>query len=290
MAKCQKAKPALALLLCIATCVPILWGCQASTQHAQMTPLTVSLLKVGKADAIVLATEGHAMVIDAGEEDDGDELVAFLKEQGIQRVDTLVITHFDRDHVGGADTLVEEMEIGQVLLPAYQGSSTDYLDFMEAMKQKGLNAQELSAPLEFQWMQTTVLVEPPLSYERSDTAAEMDNNFSLITTVVHGDNRLLFAGDAEKQRIRQWVSGGTGQACDFLKMPHHGVYNKALDELLDAVAPQYAVICSSNKHPADAQTLELLKQKEIAAYQTKDGNVTVISNGSRLELHQELKQ
>lgn len=56
------------------------------------------------------------------------------ENQGISNVDTLIITHYDQDHVGGADTLVEAMEIGRVLLPAYEGDSTEYVDFMNALE------------------------------------------------------------------------------------------------------------------------------------------------------------
>ena len=119
--------------------------------------------------------------------------------------------------------------------------------------------------------------------------AEIDNNFSLITTIMHGENVLLFTGDAEKQRTREWLSGKDKQDCDFLKMPHHGVYHTALKELLEAVMPEYAVICSSGKNPADPETLELLKNYGISTFQTKDGNVTVISDGKNLEVHQALE-
>lgn len=79
----------------------------------------MTLLKVGKADAIVIQTSKENMVIDTGEED-GEELVMFLKKQGISRVDTLLITHYDQEHVGGADTLMESMETERVIIPDYE--------------------------------------------------------------------------------------------------------------------------------------------------------------------------
>ena len=98
-----------------------------------------------------------------------------------------------------------------------------------------------------QFGEALVKTEPPESYEAAENVVEQDNNFSLITTIVHGDNRLLFTGDAEKQRLHQWLSEENVEACDFLKVPHHGVYNTALKKLADAVSPKYAVICSSGK-------------------------------------------
>ncbi|HBN56034.1 MAG TPA: hypothetical protein DD414_04605 [Lachnospiraceae bacterium] len=174
--------------------------------RSRLPPLKATLLKVGKADAIIVQSDNYAMVIDAGEEEDGEEVTAFLNNQGITCVDTLIITHFDKDHVGGADTLVESVKVGRVLLPYYEGVSTEYLDFMKALKQTGLKPERLSKPLNFKIGEASVLVEPPLSYQVDSSQAENDNNFSLITTITHGENVLLFTGDMEKQRIRKWVS------------------------------------------------------------------------------------
>lgn len=67
-----------------------------------------------------------------------------------------------------------------------------------------------------------VLAEPPLSYENEGGAAEFDNNYSIITTVTYGKNNLLFTGDIEKQRIREWLENGEVPRCTFLKIPHQG--------------------------------------------------------------------
>ncbi len=279
------------LMACIlmgVICAGLLLGCTKPSSSG-MTPLTVSILKVGKADAIVLKSNEAVLVIDTGEEDDGEELVDFLNKQGVSKVNALIITHFDKDHVGGADTLIEEMEVDQVYVPNYEGIHTEYVDFMYAMAEKGIEPAALSESIQFDLGDAQVLVEPPLSYEPIPGEMENDNNFSLITTVTHGKNRLLFMGDAEKQRIRQWLESTPVVDCDFLKVPHHGIYNTALEDLFERVSPKYAVICSSQKNPAEAKTLELLKKYGADVFQTKDGNVTLISDGNKLELHQKLR-
>ena len=86
--------------------------------------LQVQALKVGKADAIVLFCGGETMVIDCGEEEDGQEVLAYLQAEGVSEIDVLMITHFDKDHVGGADTVMNGISVSRVLLPAYTGSGT----------------------------------------------------------------------------------------------------------------------------------------------------------------------
>ncbi len=278
----------ISFLLIAIISIMLLAGCTQSSNNG-IEPLSVNLLKVGKADAIIVQSGDAVMVIDTGEEDDGEELVDFLKSRGVCQIDALIITHFDKDHVGGADTLVEQMDITNIYVPAYKGTHTEYIDFLCAMEAKGLEATELNEPIEFDLADAKILVEPPLSYEPAPGELENDNNFSLITTIVHGENRLIFMGDAEKHRIRQWLDTPSAVDCDFLKVPHHGVYNTALQDLLTAVSPEYAAICSSQKNPAELKTLELLKKHGAEVFQTKDGNIIVISDGNKLELHQKRK-
>ncbi len=265
-----------------------LFGCTPQPK-SEMTLMTVSLLKVGKADAIVLQAKDAVLVIDTGEEDDGQELVDFLKKQGVSCVNALIITHFDKDHVGGADTLLEQMPVEQVFMPAYEGMNTEYMDFVNAMEEKRITPEALEQPVQFVLGDMQVQIDPPPSYDAGSGEVEMDNNFSLITTVIHGENRLLFMADAEKQRIEQWLEGTEDTECDFLKVPHHGVYTTALEDLLERMSPDYGVICTSEKHPADDQTVELLKQHGTDVFQTKDGNITLISDGRKLELRQKAR-
>ncbi len=229
----------------------ILCGCTFTADTAKLREsddvLNVSLLKVGKADAIVFEYGSFTMVIDAGEEDDGQEVVDFLQKRNIAAVDVLIITHYDQDHVGCADTLVESAAVKQVILPHYESDHIEYLDFMKALETEQIKPLYLDEPYTFTERNMTVLIELPKSYEMT-FPGEYDNNFSLITTVTHKDNRLVFTGDIEKQRIREWLTDGQ-QACDFLKIPHHGVYNRAMEELINTLKPKYTAICSSAKHP-----------------------------------------
>ncbi len=258
----------------------------AGTAEAAIEPLTVEILKVGKADAIILQCGGETMVIDAGEEEDGQEVVDHLTAQGIDRVDVLIITHFDKDHVGGADTVAEALEIGRVLIPDYTATSTEYLNFLAALERKGIRAERLTENVTLQLGSAEVLVEPPTEYWVNDGGEEVDNDCSLITTVVHGSMRLVFTGDIEKERILQWLETGNAVDCDFLKVPHHGIYNTALEDLFRALLPEYAAICSSKKNPADTEVVEMLKNLGADVLETQNGDITVISNGTALEIHQ----
>ena len=252
--------------------------------------LQVQVLKVGKADAIVLFCGGETMVIDCGEEEDGQEVLAYLQEEGVSKIDVLMITHFDKDHVGGADTVMEGMPVRRVILPAYTGSGTEYEDFMAVLEKAGVEPENVQEPVRFQLGDASVLVEPPASYEipvdNANDDEEYDNNFSLITTVEFCDQRMTFAGDIEKQRIQEWLAQGSQEPCAVLKVPHHGVYNKALEDLFGTLQPAYAIICDSKKNPADDRTLELLRQCGAECFETKDGDISVLCDSKGIEVQQ----
>jgi len=245
--------------------------------------LTVTLLSVGKADAIVLRCGGETMVIDTGEADDGRKLVEYLTDEGIGRVDVLIITHFDRDHVGGAALLAEKLTLGRVLLPDYESDRAEYTGFMHMLELRGIVSERLQTAVRFKLGSAEVLVEPPEAY-LEDVG---DNDMSLITTVIHGEMRLVFMGDSEKLRTRQWLAGGDKQPCDFLKVPHHGTFDKALPELLQALRPRFAAICDSARNPAEAETLDLLADFGATVYRTAEGTIRAVSDGRTLHLEQD---
>lgn len=261
---------------------------QQQTEAQQQTDvLQIQVLKVGKADAIVLQCGSETMVIDCGEEEDGQEVLDYLKSNGVQKIDTLIITHFDKDHVGGADTVVSGIPVDRLLLPAYISTGKQYKAFVAAYEAVGIEPENVTETLSFDFGGeggASVTVEPPASYEIPNTDDEYDNDFSLITTIDFNGKKFVFAGDIEEARIHEWLSSGTVGHCDVLKVPHHGVYNDALAELFESLQPKYAIICDSKKNPADTRTLELLKKVGAECLQTMNGDIGIRCIGQNIEL------
>ena len=115
--------------------------------------------------------------------------------------------------------------------------------------------------------------------ERYDS--DESNNASLIVTAVHGDNRLVFMGDAETARIAEYLSASP-PPCGFLKVPHHGQKEKLTDALLAALRPRYAVITCSAAEPEAASTAELLAAAGTETFLTRLGAVRILSDGQAL--------
>lgn len=240
-----------------------------------------SILKCGQADAIIMQTDNHNIIIDVGEEDDGDEVVEYLQENNISSVDYLFITHFDKDHVGGFTEVIENTTAENIVVPNYVGNSDEYASYIKTVNDKNLKITPLTKDTSF--VLDDVLFE--VSVPKKQSYTEGDNDFSLVISITHGENTFLFTGDAEKDRLSEVLSE-FGKKYDFLKVPHHGKYNKNTQRFINTVKPKYAVICDSEKNPAEEKTISLLESAGSEIFSTKNGNVTVISDGKALIIKQ----
>lgn len=275
------------LVLCVGA-VFLLQSLNANT--VQDEKLKVSILKLGKADCIVLESAGKTMVLDTGEMKDAEKVSTFLKQENITTIDYLVITHFDKDHVGAAGSLVEQFNVGHLYIPNYEGTVNEYFDFMEAMEAALVTPERVADITTFSFGEAEVTIEPPLKYDVNvvaDVVDDYDNTLSLMTTVTCGEKRLLFAADADRRRLTEWLEGSelVGHY-DFLKVPHHGKFNAGLEPLLEAITPQYAAITCSKKNPADTQTTYELEKYDVETFTTQGGIITLRTDGISIEVLQ----
>lgn len=240
-----------------------------------------NVMKVGQADAIVLRTENHSVIIDCGETDDGGDIAKYLADSGISSVDTMFITHFDKDHVGGFSKTVENISIGNIYVPNYEGSNSEYKKYLKTVEEKQLTVTTLTENMTF--VLDDVLFE--VSVPKKNDYKENDNDFSLVISITHGENTFLFAGDAEEERLSE-ILKEFGHKYDFLKVPHHGKSNKKTLQFINTVCPSYSAITDSKKNPAEEETLSALEKVGSEIYSTKDGNVYVTSDGNKIKITQ----
>lgn len=264
-------KRVLILLICLA----ILLGCAYDpTESEETKKLELYAFSVGKADALLLLTKDAAIMIDTGENGDGKELVAKLGALGVEKLDLLVLTHFDKDHIGGADKLIDALPVDRIILPSYEKESTKQFsqlsDTLETTKAE-ITWLEKDEALTFGELLFNVWVSP-VPYD-----GKSDNEQSLIAKAIYDGHTYLFMGDAEKDELKKLIFSGKNLTCDVLKLPHHGVYDENLSALLAVTMPQYVIICDSAKNPADADTLQVLDFFGTTVLQTKDGDIHLIA-------------
>ena len=206
-------------------------------------------------------------------EENSGELLSALKEKNIDSLSALIITHFDKDHVGGADHVLAEMEVSRVITTYSYKESDDVDSFAEALAQAGLSAEVIRGT------ETFTLGEAV--FEVNGAAGEYDkdesNNSSLIVKISFGKKTYLFTGDAQNERIEEYIENNDADA-DFLKVPYHGHSQKKLDELIEAVSPEVSVITNSEEEPETDEiekTRALLAEAGSGVYETADGPVYI---------------
>ena len=272
----------LALFLSLA--LVFLAGCAAKeTPAAAEEPrsgLEVTVLDAGKADAILLTTPASAVLIDCGEKGYGEEILGVLAARGVEKLDLLIVTHFDRDHVGGAAKVIGGIPIARVLQSGRPGDSGAYRKYIRALEKASLSPETVRETLSFTLDGAEYTVEPP---QREHYDRDESNNSSLIVTLVYGRTRLLFMGDAETARIAEYLASSPAP-CDLVKLPHHGEKEKMLDALLAAVKPRYAVITCSAGAPEAASTAAALQTAGVESYPTRLGAVRIRSDGETLDV------
>ena len=272
------------IILIVSICT--LCGCDYQSNVKPEIPIVAgnfdfTVLKAGQADAIFMQTQNHNIILDCGEKDDGDELVELLQEKDISNVDYIFITHFDKDHVGGFPEVMDNVTASNIIVPNYEGNNDEYEEYLKTVSDKGLQITSHTEDTNF--ILDDVLFE--VSVPKKQSYAEGDNDFSLVISVTHGENTFLFTGDAEADRLTE-VLFEFGRQYDFLKVPHHGKANKNTKRFITTVKPTYSVICDSDKNPAEDETISILEFVESEIYSTRNGNISVLSDGKEIKIVQ----
>ena len=248
--------------------------------------LRVDFYNMGKADAMLITTpQGTRILIDTGTNKGGKQLAERFEKDGIDSIDTLIITHYDKDHVGGADQVLDAVSVRQVIMPVYDKESKQHTQFIEA-----LDAQpdvtrypmEIGSDMAMEsddGVRITLTAAHKPSYGKDE-----ENDFSLAVRLTYGDTKFFFAGDAEAPRQAELIEEGD-VACDVLKVPYHGRQVSTSKKFLAAANPKIAYITDDEEDPAHPIVVRMLEELGADVYCSKDdGDVTVVSDGKNVSV------
>lgn len=244
---------------------------------------TVDYIDVVGGDAILIRTGGRTLLIDAGYEETSDRLLSYLKQQNVTALDYLLITHFDKDHIGGVPALCSELKIKNIIQPVYEKSPSDvYARYQAALSRSGAVVSDLTVASTLRLGGCDFQIYPA----QGSNYSEKDNDYSLIVKTVYGDVSFLFAGDVEEDRLAEMLRQETDWSADVLKFPHHGSYNKRTESFLKIVSPSYTVITDSAEKSASAKTLSFLEGRDSAVFRTVNGTIVLETDGTEVHVRQ----
>lgn len=283
--KMKKQNLAHVFLIMLLLFMTLLGGCEKKVFSADAgETIKMTFFDVGKGDAILIETENTNMLIDAGYDNTSQVILDYLDQQGKSSLDYMVITHFDKDHVGGADRVLEAVTVERILQPDYETDSGQYLEYQEALAIAEQQPELVTDTRTLFFDGVECLIYPPQKQEYK----EEDNDFSLVISMTYKEQRFLFAGDSEKERLDELLSQSEFELKhDLLKVPHHGRKEKNSEEFLEAVSPKIAIITCSEEEPGDDKIRRILHQNGTQIYLTSEGTITCLCDGETMEIQQE---
>ena len=270
-------------------------GCAAQQEEDDDFNMEIYVFGIRSADSILITTENYVILIDTGERQHGRWIADQLFYREIFHIDYLVITHFDRDHVGGAYDIIRFLDVRNIIIPNYHRVSGSANRFRQAKQRLGMEAYVLTEEITLTLDDAVFTITPSglefVVFGNEDDDEELDadlpreNDFSIIVSVTHGENAFLFTGDAMAERLGEFLEQENRQY-DFVKLPHHGRHNRRTVEFLNAIGPQYAVSTCCAERPIDPRVVTALENLETEVFLTINGGVLVRSNGHKIEVSQ----
>jgi competence protein ComEC len=243
--------------------------------------LKVHFIDVGQADSILIQNGDKSMLIDAGNNPDGDDVVNYINGLGIKKLDVVVGTHAHEDHIGGMDTVIKSFDIGQIIMPKAGNTTKTFEDVLTAIADKGLKITSPVPGTEIKLNSAIGKIVAPNGSDYKDL-----NDSSVAIKLTFGENSFMLMGDAEAVSEKEILAKGFDIKADLLKIGHHGSSSSTTQEFLNAVNPKYAVISVAKgndyEHP-HKPTMDKLKAKGIKVYRTDElGTIVATSDGKSI--------
>lgn len=246
--------------------------------------LLVHFIDVGQgASQLLIGPSGKTMLIDAGNNDKEQLIVDYIKNQDISKIDILIGTHPDADHIGGLDAVIDNFDIGSFYMPRIQHNTKTFEDVLLAAQNKGLSIKSAKAGLTLDWEENSVVKMIAPINEYSD-----NNEMSAVIHLTFGETSFLFTGDIESRSEADIVSSYTNISTNVMLVSHHGSNSSTSQAFLDKVGPEYAVIQVGNNnygHP-DNEVLDRLLSRDIKIYRNDlQGDIIFTSDGQDINVN-----
>lgn len=249
---------------------------ESSNQTAILPELKVHYIDVGQADATLFQYGDHNILFDAGDWR-GNEVVNYLQSQGVSKLDLVIGSHPDADHIGQLGDVINSFEVTEVWLSGNESTSNTFQLALEAIYNHGTNYIEPRSGEEYDIGPMNLKVLYPLSI----TGKSNEESISVLFT--YGEVTFLFTGDADRNAEKRMMNSGIELDANILQLGHHGSSTSSDPSFINAVSPEVAIYSAgadnSYGHPHQEVVL-LISNADIELYGTDvHGTIIVTTDG-----------
>lgn len=245
--------------------------------------MEIHVIDVGQGDSTLFMTKNECILVDAGTNKSENDLKAYLKNIGVEKINYAIFTHPHEDHIGGADMIINNFDVEKVIMPDADSDSKTYNSLLDALETKNTDVYKAVSGDEYSIGDIKMTLLAPNSDDYSGL-----NDYSVVVKLEYGNSSFMLTGDAEALSEKETMIkySAAKLKCDFLKVGHHGSSTSTSDAFLDAVDPQIATISCGidNKygHP-HSETIKKLEAKGITYYRTdKLGSIVFECDGTSI--------
>ena len=253
----------------------------SSTTTQTSANVTIKFIDVGQGEAILIALPEKTVLIDAGPTGSAPKIAQVLQELGRNKIDYLVATHPDEDHIGGMADVISSTQIGTIYAPNKTNNTATYRKFLTAIQNNNLQITLAEAGT---IIDQTDSYKLEILWPKKDANFPDTNDYSIIIKLTVGNKTFLFTGDAPTNAI---LNSNPGHI-DVLKLSHHGSRTGTTEQLVRKLSPTYAILSyavdNSYGHPMQS-VLNALHKHSVEVWGTgANGTITITCDGTDIDI------
>lgn len=208
------------------------------------------------ADCALIRHNGKNILVDTGEKKDAKSITKKLLENGIDKIDCIIFSHFDKDHCGGALKIMKEISVSQIIHPKYVKDTEETEELFSFVNENGIEDITIDEHKSIAFDDVSFTFYPAQKYEYFEKTS---NNSSLVFKVEFDGKSALFTGDCQDERMSELLESDYDFSADILKLMYHGREVKNEEKLLERINPTHTVITAKSK---SKETKENIKNIE----------------------------
>jgi beta-lactamase superfamily II metal-dependent hydrolase len=250
-----------------------------TTTFSEAQPeMQVHFIDVGQGDSMLIQTPSNKnILIDAGPPKSGKKVVNYLKKHHINKIDLLIATHPDIDHIGGLPTVMKSVNVDQILDSGKMHSTKTYARYLYQIRAQAI-------PFKIAKQNHKIKIDPLLDIRilNSSGTSKNNNQSSIALKITYGNIDFLLMSDVERAQEKELLDKFDLNA-EIIKVAHHGSNTSTSAEFLKRVKPEVAMLTYSKTndfgHPVN-RVIENLYRMDALIYSTAAfGDVVITTDG-----------